>query len=304
MKNNYQKICLITGANSGIGKEIAIGLAKSGAHVIMVCRNLERGQAALEEIKILSGTNSIELLIADLSSQTEIRALAETIYNHYLVLDVIINNAGLVLPRKSFSVDGIEMTLATNYLAPFLLTNLLITLLKKSASPRIINISSAIHKWAKIDLNDLQYERRKYHFMKAYAQSKLLMNIMSFELARRLSDTRITVNCIHPGAVKTQLGSNDNHNIMLKIADKIIKFFFISPQQAAKSPIYLALSPDMENITGKYFVKNTAAPSSPITYDPVLAAQVWEISENLVSSYRTINKNPIASDGASYSING
>jgi len=281
MKTHNQKVCLVTGANSGIGKEIALGLAASGAHVIMVCRNSKKGQAVLDEIKTISGSTSIDLLIADLSSQTEIRSLAKTIHDRYSTLHVLINNAGLVNSKKILSVDGIEMTLATNHLAPFLLTSLLMDLLKNSVPARIVNISSAVHKWAKLDLDDLQYEHRKYQGLRAYAQSKLLMNMVTFELARRLNGTGITVNCIHPGAVKTGLGSNNAHNIILKLADRAIKFFFITPQQAAQASLYLSLSPEMENITGKYFVKDKSVPASSISYDPVLAKKTWEISERL-----------------------
>ena len=282
MRSNDQKICLVTGANSGIGKEIALELALSGAHVIMVCRDFARGSTAFEEIKALSGSKSIDLLIADLSSQADIHLLVKAIYDRYPALHILINNAGLVLSKKILSVDGIEMTLATNYLGPFLLNNLLIDLLTKSQPSRIINVSSAIHKLAKLDLSDLQYDKRKYQFMKAYAQSKLLMNIMTFELSRRLTGTGITVNCVHPGAVKTSLGSSSAKSSIMKFIDKGIKFFFISPQQAAKTLVVLALSPEVENITGEYFVKGKTVPSSSITRDPVLATTVWEISDKLV----------------------
>ena len=282
MKNNNQKICLVTGANSGIGKEVALGLAHSGAHVIMVCRDLKRGQSALEEIKRTSGSKSIDLLIADLSSQAEIRSLAKSIYDRYSRLDVLINNAGLVLSKRMLSVDGIEMTLATNHLGPFLLTHLLLNLLEKSAPSRIINVSSAVHKWARIDLADLQYEKRKYQFMKVYAQSKLLMNSITFEFAKRLQGTEVTINCIHPGAVKTSLGSDNSHSVALKFIDKLIKFFFITPKKAAKNIIDLALSPKWENITGKYVIKGKPVRPSSATYDPILAKKIWEISENFI----------------------
>lgn len=282
MTGNRPKICLVTGANSGIGKEIVKGLALSNIHIIMVCRNREKGQTLLDEIKTLSAS-SIDLLIADLSSQAEIRLLAKTIHERYPQLDILINNAGVVLFNQEFSVDGIEMTLATNYLAPFLLTQLLMDLLLKSTSARIINISSAIHKWGKIDLDDLQYSQRKYQFLKAYAQSKLLMNISTFELARRLKGSSITVNCLHPGAVKTNLGNNAKNNFLLKFIDKLVKFFFISPKQAAKGPLYLALSPAMENITGEYFVKEKIASPHPIVYDNEIAKKVWDISATLVN---------------------
>ena len=284
MKKQDQKIVLVTGASSGIGKEIAIGLAKVGEHVIIVCRNLEKGQAALEEIKARSNSKSIDLLIADLSSQVEIRKLAEVINTQYPALHVVINNAGLALTKKTLSADGIEMTLATNYLGPFLLNNLLIDLLKKSAPARIINVSSAIQKWAKLDLNDLQFEHRKYKGLKAYAQSKLLMNIMTFELARRLAATEITVNCVHPGAVKTAIGSSSANTFLLKLLDKAIKFFFISPQKAAKGIVYLATCPMVEKVTGKYFEKGKAVPSSAITYDPVIAKAVCDITDHLLQS--------------------
>lgn len=279
MGNNDQKICLVTGANSGVGKEIAMGLAKFGAHVIMVCRDFNKGQAALEEIKIASGSQSVDLLIADLSSQESIQILSKTMYERYPKLHVLINNAGAVFSKKILSAEGIEMTLATNYLGPLRLTLALQSLLEKSAPSRIINISSAIHKWAKLDLSDLQYKNRKYQFMKAYAQSKLLMNIMTFDLARKLEGTGITVNCVHPGAVKTALGSDNAHNIMLKFIDKLIKFFFLTPKKAAEPILDLVMSPALENMNGKYFVKGRVVQPSLDSYDPTLAKKVWAISK-------------------------
>lgn len=284
MKSNDQIIGLVTGANAGIGKEVAIGLAMSGARVIMVCRSLEKGLQAQHDIQKTTGSTSIDLFIADLSSQETIRSLAKTINERYSKLHILINNAGLVLSKKSLSTDGIEMTLATNYLGPFLLTQLLTHLLEKSAPSRIINVSSAIHRWGKIDLTDLQYEKKKYQFMRAYAQSKLLMTIMTFELARRLKNSGVTVNCIHPGAVKTSLGSDHSHPFTVKLIEKWVKFFFITPKQAAKNIIDLSLSPQWENITGKYFVKGKPAHSTPITEDVGFANTVFEISEQLVGS--------------------
>ena len=283
MNDKSKKIALVTGANSGLGKEIALGLVQAGVHVIMVCRHKGRGQAALESIKSNSGSESIDLLIADLSSQTDVRTLVNEVYRRYPRLDVLINNAGLVLTQKTQSVDGIEMTLATNYLGPFLLNHLLADLLKKSAPSRIINVSSAIQKWAKLDLNDLQYEHRQYQPFKAYAQSKLLLNIMTFELANRLLGTGVTVNCVHPGAVKTALGSNSNHSFWLKCMDKAIKLFFISPRKAANPVCYLAISPVIEKTTGNYFIKEKAALSNLISYDPNIVKLTWAISEKLCS---------------------
>lgn len=281
--NNNQKICLITGANSGVGKEIALGLAKSGAHVIMVCRNVNKGQAALEEIKIASGSQAVDLLIADLSSKESVHLLSKKIYENYPRLNVLINNAGVVLKKKILSTDGIEMTLATNYLGALRLTLALRNLLAKTAPSRVINISSAIHKWAKLDLADLQYENRKYQFMKAYAQSKLLLNIMTFDLARKFESTGITINCVHPGAVRTALGSNNAHSTILKFIDKLIKFFFLTPEQAAKPILDLIISPKWANITGKYFVKGSTVQPSSISCDLMLAENVWAISKQWVN---------------------
>jgi NAD(P)-dependent dehydrogenase (short-subunit alcohol dehydrogenase family) len=278
------RTCLVTGASSGIGKEIALGLARLGAEVILVCRNANKGEAALDEIKALSGSNKIHLFISDLSSQADIRSLASSIYSRFSALHVLINNAGVVLTEKKYSVDGIEMTLATNHLAPFLLTHLLLDLLKAGAPSRIINVSSAIHHWGKIDFNDLQFEKRNYRFMRAYAQSKLLMNITTVEMARRLEGTGITVNSLHPGAVKTNLGSDNAASLSWKIVDKVVKFFFISPATAAKTPLYLATSPDLEKVTGKYFVRCKPASQKRVTDE--ISKKVWEISEEGVKFSR------------------
>src|SRR5262245_48221470 len=180
------KIYIVTGANSGIGKETALGLAQMGARVVMVCRNAEKGKEALEEIRRESGSSQVDLLIADMSSQASVRALAEQILQKYPRLDVLVNNAGGAAPSRTLSADGIEMTLATNHLGPALLTLLLLDLLKASAPARIINVSSEAQRRARLDLNDLQFERRKYRGIAAYGQSKLLMNAFTFELARRL----------------------------------------------------------------------------------------------------------------------
>jgi NAD(P)-dependent dehydrogenase (short-subunit alcohol dehydrogenase family) len=278
-----KKTCLVTGATSGIGREVALGLAKLGSKVILVCRQADKGRRVLAEIKEVSNSKDVELLVADLSSQTEIRSLANIIYDNYPTLDTVINNAGVVLTEKQYSSDGIEMTLATNHLGPFLLNNLLVDLLKKNAPARIINVSSAIHKWAKLDLEDLQFQRRKYQFMKAYAQSKLLMNITTFELARRLEGTGVTVNCIHPGAVRTNLGSSNTNSLIVQAIDKFIKSFFISPETAAQSLIHLATSSEVKNTTGKYFVKHKIA--FPKNVSAEMAKKIWKISENMIISF-------------------
>lgn len=277
-----KKVCVITGASSGIGKEIALKMAESQYHVVLICRNEQKAKNALAEIKGITGSNDIEYFIADLSSKAKVRSIAKILQERIECIDILINNAGLVATKRTLSVDGLEMTLATNHLAPFLLTKLLLVSLSKSEDARVINISSAIHKWAKLDLADLQFEHRKYHFMKAYAQSKLLMNLTSFELLKKLTGTKITVNCVHPGAVKTNLGSDNAKSFATRFADKLIKLFFITPRQAAQFPFELATLPAMKEVTGKYFVKGKAVSASPICYDEILQQQVWNITEQLV----------------------
>lgn len=280
-----KKICVVTGANSGVGKAVALELARLGMHVVMVCRNAAKGLAALEDIRTQTGSNTIDLLIADLSSQAAIHELAVNMHQRYSAIDILINNAGVMFTKKKLSVDGIEVTLATNYLAPFLLTQLLLDLLLKGAPSRIINVSSILYKKGKNDLSDLQFEKRPYKFLEAYAQSKLLLNAMSFEFARRLEGKGVTVNCIHPGVVSTNLGANNPYNLILRIVSYIGKVFFNSPKDAAKGLIYLATSPDMATVTGKYFEKCKEVHATELSRDPQFAKSVWEVSERLVKKH-------------------
>lgn len=284
------KICLITGANSGIGKEVALGLAESGAHVILVCRNAQKGSDALEDIKRLSGSDKLDLFIADLSSQNETRHLSEQIHKKYKELHVLINNAGVSLSKKMLSVDGIEMTLATNHLGPFLLSHLLLDLLKAGSPSRIINISSTAHKWARIDLDDVQFQQRPYQFMQAYAQSKLFLMLVSHEFARRLEGSNVSVNSMHPGAIGTKLLSDIALNIfpesMHKLIEKpfeiILPLFMTSAKQAAKPIMYLAMSPDVADISGHYFVKCKRKKPSSLLDNEKLVKTIWELSEKWV----------------------
>lgn len=271
------KRCLITGASSGIGKAVALQLAEHGYHIIMVCRDVEKGQLAQRMIQQQSGNSQVDLLLADISSQTSIRCLAEQINTKYRCIDVLINNAGVVLTQKKLSIDRIELTLATNFLGPFLLTNSLLPKLYQSNAARIINISSEIHRWNKLDINDLEFDRRKYKTFHAYAQSKILMNMYTFKLAQQLKDSNITVNALHPGAVRTQLGSQNANNTFLKLLDKFIKIFFITPNQAANAITYLAIAPELKQVTGKYFVKDKQKSASSLSRDLVLSNTLWSL---------------------------
>lgn len=270
------KICLITGGNSGIGKETAVGLAKMGATVVIVCRNRNKGEAALSEIKERSGNDSINLMVADLSSQKNIRKLVDDFKSMYKELHVLINNAGVFLTKRTLTEDGIEATFAINHLAPFLLTNLLLDVLKSSAPSRIVNVSSTAHNKGHIHFDDIQFER-KYSAIKAYCQSKLANILFTYELARRLKETNINVNCLHPGAVATNLIKSGVYGL----AWKVMSPFMISAEKGAETCVYLASSPDVENVNGKYFVKKKAVKSSEESYDESIAKRLWEVSVEL-----------------------
>ena len=276
------KVCIVTGANSGIGKATALGLAQMGATVVMVCRDQVKGEKAQNEIKEKSGNDSIDLMLTDLSSQASIRQLAENIQQHYHHVHVLINNAGGVSLSRRETQDGLETTFAVNYLAPFLLTNLLLDKLKASASARIVNVSSDSHQAGYIKMDDLQSEKH-YRFMRGYGQSKLALVLFTYELARRLQGTNVTANCLHPGFVATNIGQNGVGLAGRSIVKLIFSRLGISPEEGAKTSIYLASSPEIEGVTGKYFVKSIPVRSAPISYDETLQRQLWDESAKLVN---------------------
>lgn len=282
MHHITKSIALVTGANSGIGKEVTISLVMQDIHVLMISRNINRGKTALNQIKQLTGKDNITLLICDLSSQAAINQLATKLNKGYPRLDVLINNAGVVLKEKCYSEDNIEMTLATNHLGPFLLTERLLPLLQKSQHARIINVSSAIHHVGKIDTSDMQFDKRPYRFMSAYAQSKLLLNLMTFQMAKRLSNTNIRINAIHPGAVKTHIGTDSANTYFLRAMDKLIKFFCLSPEKAAKPIVELATSAEYQHINGQYFTKGKARKANKRCYEESLQNQIRDFSSKMV----------------------
>jgi len=273
------KICLVTGANSGIGKSTALGLARRGATVVMVCRNSHKGEVARKEIQEISRNAHVDLLIADLSSQQSIRQLAQDFQHKYKHLHVLVNNAGSVFSRGQLSTDGIEMTFAVNHLASFLLTNLLLDTIKASAPARIVNVSSESHAYGFIDLDDLQ-GKRHYKLMRAYGQSKLANVLFTYALVRRLEGTGVTVNCLHPGRVATNIWTRVLPN-WLHFLQIIAYLFGIPSEQGALTSIYLASSPEVEGVTGKYFDKCRAIPSVKISYDEDIQERLWQISEDL-----------------------
>jgi len=277
------KICLVTGASSGIGKATALGLAKLGATVVMVCRDTARGDAALSKIKRKSGSRSVDLLLADLSSQEAIRRLASEYKSKYQQLHVLINNAGVYYTKRHVTVDGLEAMFAVNYLARFLLTHLLLDIIKQSVPARIINVAGAYHAKGKIDFDDLQGEK-DFEGQRANHQSKLADVLFTYELARRLEGTGVTVNCLHPGMVATDLIDKDkDFPVFFKYLYKLSRPLMKSPAKGAETSIYLASSPEVEGITGQYFVNKKIAQSSPESHDPQLAQRLWEVSEKLAN---------------------
>jgi NAD(P)-dependent dehydrogenase (short-subunit alcohol dehydrogenase family) len=266
------KICLITGANSGIGKVTAIGLAKMNATVIMLCRNKERGEKARQDIIEQTGNKNVDLLICDLSSKNSIHEAVSEFKNKYQNLHVLINNAGVMLKKRNLSVDGIEMNFAVHVLGPFLLTNLLLDVLLKSAPSRIINVASAAHKRAKIDFDDLQSENKKYSLFRVYGISKLAEILFTYELSRKLEGTGVTVNAVHPGVVATNLGRDQS-----KFSQWFARKFFKTPEEGAETSIYLASSPEVEGITGKYFINKEPRESSEESYNKEEAMKLWKI---------------------------
>jgi retinol dehydrogenase-12 len=272
------KICLITGATSGIGKVTARELARKGASLVIVSRNPLRCENTIASIQDETGNSNIEYMVADLSSQDQIRQLARGFMDRYDRLDVLINNAGAIFLSRKESVDGIEMTWALNHLNYFLLTNLLLDILKASAPARIVNVASTAHRGAKINFDDLQ-GKRHFYGMRAYSQSKLANVLFTYELARRLEGTQVTANALHPGFVASNFAKNNGGLVRLGMG--IAKFFAISPEKGAETSIYLASSPDVEGVSGRYFVNKQAARSDPASYNEETARKLWQVSEEM-----------------------
>lgn len=276
------KICLVTGASGGIGQAAALGLAQQGATVVVVARDRTRGAAAMHRIQVDSGNGAVDLVLADLSSQRAIRTLAATIQQRYERLDVLINNAGGVFSKRQTTEDGIEWTLALNHLAPFLLTNLLLDMLTRSATPqvpaRIVTVSSGAQGIGKINFDDLQGAQR-YSGFRAYSQSKLANVLFTYELARRLAGSSVTANCLHPGVVSTGFGKNNRS--VIRVFAQLGAPFMRSPAQGADTVIYLASSPDVVGVTGKYFYDRKPVPSSKQSYDEAIAQRLWDVSAQL-----------------------
>jgi NAD(P)-dependent dehydrogenase (short-subunit alcohol dehydrogenase family) len=272
------KSVLVTGATGGIGKATAAGLAGLGARVGITGRDRGRADAAAADIRAAGGPG-VDVFVADMSSQAEVRRLAAEVLDAYPRLDVLVNNVGGSWAHRHTTVDGLEHTFALNHLAPFLLTNLLIERLKASAPARVVTVSSGAHAAGRIDFDDLQGERA-YSVHRAYSQSKLANVLFTNELARRLEGTGVTATVLHPGVVRTGFGAEDR-GPMGRLA-VLARPFLKRPDQGAATSIYLASGPAVEGVTGRYFVGRTPRASSKASYDTATAARLWRVSADLV----------------------
>jgi NAD(P)-dependent dehydrogenase (short-subunit alcohol dehydrogenase family) len=275
------KIAIVTGATSGIGRVTARELARAGAEVVLVGRDAARGEEEALEIRRTTGNALVSVLIGDLASQASVRRLAASYLAKHDRLHVLVNNAGAIFGDRTVTDDGIERTFATNHLAYFLLTNLLLDALKASAPARVVNVASGVHRGAKLDFDDLQFERRTYVPMQAYAQSKLANVVWSAELARRLEGTKVTSNALHPGVIASNFGASGPG--WMRFGVKLVAPFLMSTEKGAETTTYVATSPDLESVTGKYFEKKKATEPSAAARDASAGPRLWSISEELTS---------------------
>jgi len=280
LKNNMNgKICLVTGGTNGIGKSTAQELARMGATVVIVGRDAQKTSHVVQEVRAASRSNSVDSLLADLSSEQEVRRLAAEFKSKYSHLHVLVNNAGGFFMRRQLRSDGIEMTFALNHLASFLLTNLLLDTIKASAPARIINVSSNAHASGKIEFDNLQGERQ--YGPKAYDNSKLANILFTMELARRLEGTGVTVNALHPGFVATGFAKN-NGKVIAALVSLITPLIARSPAKGAETSVYLASSQNVTSITGEYFFDSQVIPAAPQATDMVVARKLWDVSAEIV----------------------
>ena len=281
-----RKVYVVTGSNSGIGKETAKALARMGATVVMAVRSRERGESARTEIVEASGNEAVDVMVCDVSSKESIGHFVEGFESRYDRLDVLINNAGAVFGRREDNVDGFESTLAVNYLGPFSLTLELLPLLRKSAPSRVVNVSSGMHKTGKIDLDDLQ-GRGRFKGMEAYANAKLMVTTWTYELARRLEGTGVTANVVEPGFVATNLGRNSG-SLFNAISFRLVRFLQTTPEKGAETSVYAASAEELEGVTGKSFAKSRESTSAEVSYDPEVRRRLWDATVELLGLTSTI----------------
>lgn len=276
------KTALVTGANSGLGKAVAMALAAEGLRVGLVARDRVRGEAAVADIRAATGNGDLHLFVADLSDQSAIRALAQEVRQKFDRLHLLVNNAGTAFPERRLSPDGIERALAVNHLGPFLLTNLLLDLLRTSAPARIVTVGTRMN--TAMDFADLNWEQRRYSMMQAYGQSKLGNLHFTFELARRLQGSGVTANCVFPGVFKSNLGGTDGaQNLFWKLVARLLGWAIPSPEQAARRVLHVATAPELAEVSGQYFGDRKTIPAPAQARDPEANRRLWQISEALTA---------------------
>jgi retinol dehydrogenase 14 len=273
------KSVLVTGGTGGIGRATAVGLAALGARVAITGRHLPRAASVAAEIRGITGNPEVAAFAADLSSQAEVRRLADAVLDAYPRLDVLVNNVGGSWNTRHVTPDGLERTFAVNHLAAFLLTNLLLDRLKASAPARVVTVSSAAQSTGAIDFDDLQSER-DYSERRAYPQAKLASVMFTYELARRLEGTGVTSNVLHPGVVNTAFGAEDS-GLIFKVLVPFMRPFMKTPAKGAATSIFLASSPEVDGVSGQYFVASRARTSSQASYDVAAATRLWVVSADL-----------------------
>ena len=272
------RVCLVTGANSGLGFATATGLARLGATVIMLCRNIDRGSAARDRVRTETGNENVSLVVADLASLDQVRRAAAEIAREHTHLHVLVNNAGIQARRRRVTIDGFEETLTVNHLAPFLLTSLLAPLLRASAPARVVTVASRVERMGRIHFDDLQLEH-PYGPVRAYAQSKLANIMFTYELAARLAGTGVTANCLHPGYVNTGL-MRESPDWMRALW----RPFLPDADRGAATALYLAAAPNVATVTGGYFECCRPARSSRRSYDVAARRRLWDMSAALTGA--------------------
>lgn len=276
------KTALVTGANSGLGKAVTRALAARGARVLMAVRDAARGEAARAELQTATGNHELEVLVADLKSQSQVRGLAAAVGERCPALNFLVNNAGTAYPRRCLTEDGIECTLAVNHVAPFLLTNLLMDQLEAGAPARVVNVGTRIN--SSMEIGDLNWEGRSFRMMRAYVESKLGMLHFTRELARRIEGSGVTVNCVFPGVFKSNLGGTDGaQGVFWKTVSLLLGWALAQPEKAAERVLYVLTSPEVADVSGQYFGDCKIIPMPVQANDPAANARVWEISERLAN---------------------
>jgi retinol dehydrogenase 14 len=278
------RIVLVTGGTGGIGRATALGLATMGAHLAITGRDRGRAESTAREIRTAGG-GQVDVFVADLSAQSEVRALADEALQRLPRIDVLVNNAGGYWNTRHITADGLERTFALNHLAPFLLTSLLLGRLKRSAAARVVTVSSNVQATGRIDFDDLQGER-SYSGARAYSQSKLANVLFTYELARRLQATSVTANALHPGVVRTSFGAEDPGRVQ-RLFTPFMRPFMKTPAQGAATSVHVASAPDLEQVTGRYFASSKPRKSAKRSYDEAVAARLWQLSAGLTAPVTT-----------------